>query len=399
MMKTTVAKLAILIFLAFIVCLPEFFPSQVLQVQFLCAPFDPCDANSGHDDYDRQAYEMYDSAGLTRPLCEAKNSTSQDEAVKEWFVCETHTDLRSLHDNVSISEIDMEVSVRLQVAAPPLLQNVTVSGHFNYSGLHIETQDNITLFGCCIQKDSTQQNKDKTPQSSSSTQTSVSDQPNISEPGIFSAGSLDATSSEGKKSSSHHIHQSNRSHCLFHFKDIQRTSSKTVIQWSVITIVWLVLVVMVIVLVLLGVRDQVFKNRHCNKKKVIPILPPANQPKTFSNRRVKYKELFLDKRPSDYSRGHATSHQKHSLASTKRFLQVFQESYQRVLSPIPELSATDVSLGENEDECDEEAMSDDVITEDEFEMCLDVPLTPANTHLENFTFLHHRSHPSVESCY
>ncbi|XP_060772681.1 uncharacterized protein si:dkey-192k22.2 isoform X3 [Neoarius graeffei] len=339
MMKTTVAKLAILIFLAFIVCLPEFFPSQVLQVQFLCAPFDPCDANSGHDDYDRQAYEMYDSAGLTRPLCEAKNSTSQDEAVKEWFVCETHTDLRSLHDNVSISEIDMEVSVRLQVAAPPLLQNVTVSGHFNYSGLHIETQDNITLFGCCIQKDSTQQNKDKTPQSSSSTQTSVSDQPNISEPGIFSAGSLDATSSEGKKSSSHHIHQSNRSHCLFHFKDIQRTSSKT------------------------------------------------------------DKELFLDKRPSDYSRGHATSHQKHSLASTKRFLQVFQESYQRVLSPIPELSATDVSLGENEDECDEEAMSDDVITEDEFEMCLDVPLTPANTHLENFTFLHHRSHPSVESCY
>lgn len=75
----------------------------MLQVQFLCVPFDPCDANSGHDHYDRRVYKMYDNAGITRPRCEAKNATNQDEAVKEWFVCETHADLQGLSDNASTS--------------------------------------------------------------------------------------------------------------------------------------------------------------------------------------------------------------------------------------------------------------------------------------------------------
>lgn len=39
--------------------------------------------------------------------------------------------------------------------------------------------------------------------------------------------------------------------------------------WSVSTIVWLVLVMMVVILVLLGVREQVFKNRYCCKSKCI----------------------------------------------------------------------------------------------------------------------------------
>ncbi|KAB5518579.1 hypothetical protein PHYPO_G00167650 [Pangasianodon hypophthalmus] len=393
MTKATIAKLTLLIFLAFIVCLPEFFPSEVLQVRFLCAPFDPCGPNSGRDHHDGQVYEMYGNASITRPRCEPQNATNQDEGVKEWFVCETHADLQSLGDNASSSEVDMEVIVTLQITAPPLLQNVTLNGHFNRSGLHIEKQHNITLFSCCIQNVSAQQNKDKTPQSSSSNQNSVSHKPNTSEPGIFSAGSPDVTSSEGKNASSNHTPQSNRSHCLFHAKDIPSMSSKKARWWSVSTVVWLVLVLMVLILVLLGVRDQVVKNRH--KKKVIPLLTPANQPKTFSNRRVKSlgdlpddvsalsiedKELFLEKMPSDYSRGHLTSHQrKVSSAPTERSLQVFQELYKRGLSPIPELSLTDGSLGENEDEYDEEATSDGEITEE--------------------AFLHHRSLPSIESCH
>lgn len=413
MTKATVAKLSVLIFLAFIVSLPEFFPSEVLQVQFLCAPFDPCDPNRGPGHYDGQVYEIYDNAAITRPQCEAKNTTNQDEAVKEWFVCETPADLWSLGDYASISGTDMEVIVTLQITAPHLLQNVTVNGHCNHSGLHIETQRNITLLGCCFQNDGAHRKKDKTPRSSSSKQNSVPHKANASEPGIFSAGSPDLTSSGGKNSSPNPTQHSNRSRCLFHFKDIERMSSKTARRWSVCTIVWLVLVLMVVILVLLGVRDQVFKNRCCNKKKVIPVLPPADQPKTFSKRRVKSlgdlpddvsalsiedKELFLEKTPSDYSRGHVTSHQKRvSLASTKTFLQVFQESYRRGLSPIPELSLTDVSLGENEEEYDEEARSDGGITEEECEVCLDIPVTPASTHSENFTFLHHRSHPSVEN--
>lgn len=75
----------------------------MLQVQFLCAPFDPCDHNSGRDQYDGQTYEIYDNAAITRPQCEAQNATNQDEEVKQWFVCETHADLRSLRDNTSVS--------------------------------------------------------------------------------------------------------------------------------------------------------------------------------------------------------------------------------------------------------------------------------------------------------
>lgn len=119
--------------------------------------------------------------------------------------------------------MDVEVIVTLQITA--FLQNVTVNGRFNHSGLHIETQRNITLFGCCIQNDSTQQHKDKTAQSSSSKQNSVSRKPNTSEPGIFSAGSPDVAPSEGKNSN--YMYQSNTSHCLFHVKDIQKMPSKT----------------------------------------------------------------------------------------------------------------------------------------------------------------------------
>ncbi|XP_058241260.1 uncharacterized protein si:dkey-192k22.2 isoform X2 [Hemibagrus wyckioides] len=392
MSKATVAKLTVLIFLAFIVCLPEFFPSEVLQVQFLCAPFDPCDPNSGRDHYDSQAYEMHASGGITRPRCEAQNTTNQDAAVKQWFVCETHADLRRLHDNASASENAVEMIITLQIVAPPLPRNVSVNGHFNHSGLYIETQHETVLFSCCVRNESTWQNKDTTSKSSSST------------PGIFSAGP-----SEGKsKSGFNHTHWPNRSHCFAHFKDIQRMSPTTAKPWSVSTIVWLVLVMMVVILVLLGVREQVFKNRYCCQKKVKPVRRPPKL-KTFSQRRVKSLgdlpdnvsvlsiedvELFLEKTPSDYSRDHVTHQRKVSLVSTKKFLHIFQESSRRGLSPIPELSVT-----ENEDEHDEETRSDGAITEEESEVCLDIPLTPASTHSENFTFLHHRSLPSLESYY
>lgn len=111
-----------------------------------------------------------------------------------------------------------EVIVTLHVTAPPLLQNVTVNGHFNRSGLHVDSRPNITLFGCRVQSDGT-------PQPSDSNRSSVSHKPNTLEPGVFSAGS--PASSEGPNSNTDHTHQPNRSHCLFHLKDVRRTSSKT----------------------------------------------------------------------------------------------------------------------------------------------------------------------------
>ncbi|TSN95710.1 hypothetical protein Baya_9824 [Bagarius yarrelli] len=252
MSKATIAKLTVLIFLAFIVCLPEFFPSAQ-QVLFLCAPFDPCDPNNGHGHYD-------DQAGITQPRCEAQN-----EAVEHWFVCETHTDLQSLRDNATISEKDLEVIVTLQIAAPSLLQNMTINGHVNHSRIYTETHHDIMLFGCCIQNESTQQNKDKTSNRSS-------------------------YSTPCSRNNSDLTHRSNVTYCLARLEDIQGMSLKTVNWWCVSTIAWLILVLLVIVLVFLGVRDQIFKNKHCCKKKVKPVQPSAKQLETYK-RRVKYVSL------------------------------------------------------------------------------------------------------------
>ncbi|KAK3523487.1 hypothetical protein QTP86_034110 [Hemibagrus guttatus] len=166
---------------------------------------------------------MYDNAGITRPRCEAQNTTNQDAAVKQWFMCETYADLQRLRDNASVSENAMEVIVTLQIKAPPLLQNVSINGHFNHSGLYIETQHDTVLFGCYVRNES----------------------------------------------GSNHMHRPNRTHCFAHFKDIQRMSSTTARRWSVSTVVWLGLMMMVVILVLLGVKDHVFKNRSCCKSKSI----------------------------------------------------------------------------------------------------------------------------------
>lgn len=106
-------------------------------------------------------------------------------------------------------EKSMEVIVTLQITALPLLQNVTVNGHFNLSGLYVETQHNTVLFSCCVWNNSRRQNQEKTPQSSSSA------------PGNFSARPSD------EKNENTLTHTPNKTHCFAHFKDIQRMFSTT----------------------------------------------------------------------------------------------------------------------------------------------------------------------------
>ncbi|KAI4878680.1 hypothetical protein NFI96_030343, partial [Prochilodus magdalenae] len=124
--------------------------------------------------------------------------------------------------------------------------------------------------------------------------------------------------------------------------------------WGFSTTVWMVLVLIVVIVVLLSVWVQVYTSKRPKRSVQVPV--PAHQPKTFSKRRVKYEELFLEKTPKDYSR------EKIHLS--------YPEIFKRGLSPINEVSMTDVSL----DEDGEEKMFDCTVTE---EACL-----------------HHRSHPS-----
>lgn len=94
-------------------------------------------------------------------------------------------------------EVDVDAVLMLQVPNQTL-QNVTMHGHFNHSGLHMETHLNFTLLGCCTrpQRNCTHPDKAKTPPT----------------PSPASHQTL-----TGKTNSSSPLCQSNRNECIFHY--------------------------------------------------------------------------------------------------------------------------------------------------------------------------------------
>ncbi|XP_072526190.1 uncharacterized protein [Salminus brasiliensis] len=381
MSKATAAKLAVLIFLAFIVCLPEFFPSNtVLQIQFHCVPFDPCDPMSWRGLEDGQICEVYENSSRTDLPCEAepkKKTGNQDQAEKSWFVCETQSDLQSLYNNASHSEVDVEMALELLVTDHTLL-NVTVHGHFNHSALHIHKHLNFTLIGCCTRPrgNCTYPNKATSPPGP---------------PSHKPVTELTTKQSHGDSIISP-LCPSNRSHCLFRYggSNILKTQTTGVRWWGFSTTVWLALVLIVVLLVLLSVWVQVYTSRSCFHKQSVRVPVTAHQSTRFSKRRVKSlgdlpdvaislwsaedEELFVEKTQEDYSR--------------EKLHLVYQEMYNRGLSPIHEASITGDSL----DEDDEEIRPDGIITEEGSEESLDFLQLPAHT--QSLPCLHHRGHPS-----
>ncbi|XP_062865249.1 uncharacterized protein si:dkey-192k22.2 [Trichomycterus rosablanca] len=353
MARRTLIKLFVLVLLTFIICLPEFFPSEkVSQITFLCSPFDPCDPPGGRGHHDGKVYTVLDYVSESYALCEVepKNATNRDQALNEWFVCKTEADLEGLRHNASISEIDVEVVLMLQTM-DLAYQNFTVSGHFNHTGLHIETQHNITLLNCCgqFQPNSQQLNKVRTPSGLSSSG---------SVPLKASGSDSDGSSTESthmklseRKDSAFNPRQSNRSHYFLQLKEVPKAPD--------------------------------------NAEKPVVVSPPANQPASFSKRRVKSLSDLPDSM-SMFDTQDKKRFQQRTLQKTNhsrdQFLLVFQETYRRALSPIQEMSLTDVAVDE-----DDKEQNDDVITDEGCD--LDIPLTPAHIHSDTFTFLHHRSHP------
>ncbi|XP_036438773.1 uncharacterized protein si:dkey-192k22.2 [Colossoma macropomum] len=312
MSKATAAKLAVLVFLTFIICLPEFFPSDtdpVLQIPFNCLSFNPCDPMSGQGPKDGQICQEYRNTSRINALCEVEtkeNMISQDKVVQDWFVCETEADLWSLHDNASLSDLD---TVLMLQVTNQTLQNVTMHGHFNQSGLHIDTSLNFTLLGCCAQpqRDCAYPNKVKA--------SPTSHKP-VTRPGLSTVPSSGETDSTSNLKC-----QSNRSQCFFRYVggNAIKASTKEVRWWGFSIAVWMILVLIVIVVVMLSVWVQVCTSRRCFHAQSAPVRVAAHRPKSFSKRRVKSlgdlpdisipvwsaedEELFLEKTPKDYSRG------------------------------------------------------------------------------------------------
>ncbi|XP_035385985.1 uncharacterized protein si:dkey-192k22.2 isoform X1 [Electrophorus electricus] len=369
MTRSTATKLTVFIFLAFIVCLPEFFPSDTeIQIQFFCLPFDPCDTTSGHapngegQDCDETPVVSQNEGGA-KPLCkeEAKNTTNQDELVKDWFVCETQTDLQSLHDNTSLSGVDVEIVLDLQTTKLSL-QNVTARGRLNWSGLHGSFQ-NVTLIHCCGRPENKSHTLPTGPSRPNASQPVVPSKPLPSSAEPSSALSPGQTDSALNLTRRLHVSQ-----CFLHYPAtaVSRTPAKKGYWWCITATVWLVLVFIVVIVVLISFGVQVYTKRSCSHKQTVSVPSTVSQPRKL----CKQKSKSLGDLPDFF-------HTEDELL----FVEETLAEHSRGLFPIIETSGDE---GEGED------VSDSTMTEEGSKESLDMGQTPAHTHSDYLTYLHHR---------
>ncbi|KAM6939712.1 uncharacterized protein FYW49_009427 [Xenentodon cancila] len=188
MSKSAVTKLLLLVILAFIICLPEFFTLyRVLKVHFKCQPceqgaqvkkrengrpgnaedvrMDICDPPSTPDHVNwKQICTPKNESILTDLVL--GDGEGGDDPKMSWFMCETDKDMTELHSHVSSSDptLLLKVSVELQLNNTECL-NLTLYGHGNHSSLHLhppedeerETRDDNDdddgqreVFYCCL---------------------------------------------------------------------------------------------------------------------------------------------------------------------------------------------------------------------------------------------------------
>lgn len=184
MTRAALTKLLLLVILAFIVCLPEFFTLyRASKVNFLCLPYRPLERGNkvkrGGDEKIRntenrredkcnpsqiQAHEKWKQA------CEYENQRNATEFQrsdeypdKSLFMCETDLDMSTLQSNISSSglKVHFEVSVELQLRRERSL-NLTLYSHNNLSSLHLhpyeeeeeekgdDDEGQLMAFYCCI---------------------------------------------------------------------------------------------------------------------------------------------------------------------------------------------------------------------------------------------------------
>ncbi|XP_072239946.1 uncharacterized protein [Leuresthes tenuis] len=163
MTKAVLAKLLLLVILAFIICLPEFFTlHRVSKVNFLCLPYQPCEqGNQVKKGGDGRPENRQDKRGdICNPspapdheeweqLCLQENQryvtdsapetrTGGDDLKRSWFMCETDNDMEEIQSNISSSALTLhlEVSVKIQINSAETL-NLTLYGHSNHSSLHL----------------------------------------------------------------------------------------------------------------------------------------------------------------------------------------------------------------------------------------------------------------------
>ncbi|XP_027138507.1 uncharacterized protein LOC104927669 isoform X1 [Larimichthys crocea] len=178
MTRAALTKLVILVILAFIICLPEFFTLyKESKVNFHCQPYRPRepgkqvkagkDGRIGHVDPSQtpewekweQACAREDQSNATDPASDSRRGDEDPE--KSCFMCETDTDMLALlrESTSSALKVQFEVSVELHL---PDVVNLTLYSLNNHGSLHLrppEEEDGKTkdgegprseAFYCCL---------------------------------------------------------------------------------------------------------------------------------------------------------------------------------------------------------------------------------------------------------
>ncbi|KAK2817005.1 hypothetical protein Q5P01_025196 [Channa striata] len=186
MARAALTKLFILVILAFIICLPEFFSLyKVSKVNFLCLPYQPC----VEGDQAKKGVNLETAGAEIRRICDPaqtvehekleqacaqanqSNTTglasgfrgSSKDREDSWFTCQTDTDMMELHSNIltSVVKVYLEVSVEFHLDDTEAL-NVTFYSHNNFSSLHLDSleeeeeerttsdEEQNEAFYCCL---------------------------------------------------------------------------------------------------------------------------------------------------------------------------------------------------------------------------------------------------------
>ncbi|TDH16173.1 hypothetical protein EPR50_G00016950 [Perca flavescens] len=167
MTRAALTKLLILVILAFIICLPEFFTLyRVSKVNFLCLSYRPCEQDNPikegengkigdaeirrknmcdpsqtpeSEKWEQDCMEEHQS-NTTDP--ELNSSRGGEDPEKSWFMCKTDVNIAELQSNTSSSvlKVHFEVSVELQLRDAETL-SLTLYGSSNHSSLHLHSPE------------------------------------------------------------------------------------------------------------------------------------------------------------------------------------------------------------------------------------------------------------------
>ncbi|MEQ2212685.1 hypothetical protein XENOCAPTIV_003358 [Xenoophorus captivus] len=159
MTKAAVTKLLLLVILAFIICLPEYFRIySVSKVNFLCLPHLPSEqryqerkaGNGRPRNGENERKSLCDPTPTPEheqweQICTQKTQrNTRGDSSRGWFVCKTDKNMEDFNSNISSKAlmVFLEVSVSFQLNDTETM-NLTLYGHSNHSFLYLQIPEEV----------------------------------------------------------------------------------------------------------------------------------------------------------------------------------------------------------------------------------------------------------------